>query len=284
MQAPQRFESIARGMEHLNELPRAIRVVRHVWIAMRDGVRLSARIWLPEDAEDEPVPAILEYIPYRKNDGDRRSRDSTAIAYFAGHGYASVRVDMRGSGDSEGILRDEYLPQEQDDARRRARLARGAALVHRARRHVRASPGAASTALQIAARRPPQLKARDQPLLDRRPLRRRRPLHGRLRARRGHALVGRRRCSRINARPPDPAVVGERWRDDVARAAGGHPALHRGLARATSAATPSGSRARSARTTARSTAPVYAVGGWADGYTNAVSALPRRPIAARARA
>ena len=35
---------------------------------------------------------------------------------MAGHGYASVRVDLRGCGDSEGILMDEYLPQEQDDA------------------------------------------------------------------------------------------------------------------------------------------------------------------------
>ena len=77
--------------------------------------RLAARIWLPQDAEQHPVPAILEYIPYRKNDFTAL-RDSIRHPYFAGHGYACIRVDIRGSGDSDGILYDEYLRQEQDDA------------------------------------------------------------------------------------------------------------------------------------------------------------------------
>ena len=81
---------------------------------MADGVRVSARIWRPVDAEADPVPAILEYIPYRKSDATA-VRDAAIHPYFAGHGYASVRVDMRGSGDSEGILTDEYLPIEQQD-------------------------------------------------------------------------------------------------------------------------------------------------------------------------
>lgn len=81
---------------------------------MSDGCRLAGRIWLPEDAEDDPVPAVLEYVPYRKNDG-LALRDSPIHGYFAGHGYASVRVDLRGSGDSDGILEDEYLPIEQTD-------------------------------------------------------------------------------------------------------------------------------------------------------------------------
>ncbi len=42
--------------------------------------------------------------------------DSIRHPYLAGHGYAAVRVDMRGSGNSDGILEDEYLPQEQADA------------------------------------------------------------------------------------------------------------------------------------------------------------------------
>lgn len=79
---------------------------------MPDGVLLSGRIWLPEDAEEDPVPAILEYIPYRKYDATA-VRDAGMHPYFAGHGYAAVRVDIRGSGDSEGILEDEYLPREQ---------------------------------------------------------------------------------------------------------------------------------------------------------------------------
>jgi putative CocE/NonD family hydrolase len=81
---------------------------------MSDGAKLAATIWLPKDAQENPVPAILEYIPYRKNDFTA-IRDSARHPYFEGHGYASIRVDIRGSGDSDGILLDEYLKQEQDD-------------------------------------------------------------------------------------------------------------------------------------------------------------------------
>jgi uncharacterized protein len=93
---------------------REVRELRHVWIPMSDGVRLAARIWLPVDAEDDPVPALLEYLPYRKND-DTAPRDTVHQPRFAAHGYAAVRVDLRGSGDSEGLLLDEYLPQELED-------------------------------------------------------------------------------------------------------------------------------------------------------------------------
>ena len=82
---------------------------------MPDGVRLAARIWLPEGAG--AVPAILEYIPYRKRDMVR-ARDEGNHPFFAAHGYACLRVDMRGSGDSEGVMRDMYEPAELDDARR----------------------------------------------------------------------------------------------------------------------------------------------------------------------
>src|SRR6204780_4543566 len=97
-----------------SEFPHRVRVIRHEWIPMPDGCRLAARIWLPEEAERAPVPAILEYVPYRKNDG-LALRDAPIHHYFAGLGYASVRVDIRGSGDSDGILADEYLPLEQED-------------------------------------------------------------------------------------------------------------------------------------------------------------------------
>src|SRR5947199_5309704 len=103
------------GMRIRTEFPREIRQVDGVWIPMPDGCRLAARLWLPVDAEHNPVPAILTYLPYRKNE-QSAERDATIYPYFAGHGYASVRVDMRGSGDSDGILLDEYLPQEQEDA------------------------------------------------------------------------------------------------------------------------------------------------------------------------
>ncbi len=82
-------------------------------IVMPDGCRLSARVWMAEGAG--PVPAVLEYIPYRKRDGTL-PRDEMMHAYVAGHGYACVRVDMRGNGDSCGLMDDEYSQQEMDDA------------------------------------------------------------------------------------------------------------------------------------------------------------------------
>lgn len=91
--------------------PYKIKTISHIRIPLSDGISLSARIWLPVDAEKRPVPAVLEYIPYRLNDLTSK-RDSMNHAYFAGFGYASIRVDIRGSGDSEGVLRGEYLEQE----------------------------------------------------------------------------------------------------------------------------------------------------------------------------
>lgn len=84
-------------------------------IVLSDGCRLSARVWMPKGADKTPVPAILEYIPYRKRDGTL-PRDELMHPYFAGHGYAAVRVDMRGNGDSEGLMTDEYTQAEMDDA------------------------------------------------------------------------------------------------------------------------------------------------------------------------
>ncbi len=79
---------------------------------MPDGARLGARLWLP--TSPEPTPAILVYIPYRKVDYSA-VRDSTTIAWFASQGYACIRVDMRGSGSSDGVLYDEYSDQEIDN-------------------------------------------------------------------------------------------------------------------------------------------------------------------------
>ncbi|MGW0866557.1 CocE/NonD family hydrolase [Streptomyces sp. NPDC002611] len=91
-------------------------VVREdVWIPTRDGdTRLHARIWRPADAEPDPVPALLEYLPYRKSDWTA-PRDAQRHPWYAGHGYASVRVDVRGHGDSEGTPGDEYDAQELAD-------------------------------------------------------------------------------------------------------------------------------------------------------------------------
>ena len=98
----------------VTRFPHAVRVIEHTLIPLKDGTMLAAKIWLPVDAEQNPVPAILEYLPYRKRDGTYE-RDALTHPYLAGHGYAGVRVDIRGSGESTGLLTDEYAKQEQDD-------------------------------------------------------------------------------------------------------------------------------------------------------------------------
>jgi putative CocE/NonD family hydrolase len=82
-----------------------------VWIELRDGRRLAAKVWLPDGAEKRPVPAILEYLPYRRRDGTA-ARDETTYTAFREAGYAGVRVDIAGSGDSDGFLEDEYDEDE----------------------------------------------------------------------------------------------------------------------------------------------------------------------------
>jgi putative CocE/NonD family hydrolase len=101
-------------MKSIDKFPFEVREIEHQWVAMPDGCRLAARIWMPKQAEAEPVPAILEYIPYRKNDLTA-ARDTAMHPYIAGHGYAVVRLDLRGAGDSEGLMLDEYLPRELQD-------------------------------------------------------------------------------------------------------------------------------------------------------------------------
>src|ERR1700730_158553 len=94
---------------------REVRVIDPAWIPLADGTRLCARIWLPIDAERDPVPAVLEYLPYRKDDVTA-AEDARIHPWFAAHGYACVRVDIRGSGDSDGLLLDEYSGGEHDEA------------------------------------------------------------------------------------------------------------------------------------------------------------------------
>ena len=53
----------------VKKFPCKIKEVENFWIALSDGVKLAARMWIPVDAEKKPVPALLEYLPYRKRDG-----------------------------------------------------------------------------------------------------------------------------------------------------------------------------------------------------------------------
>lgn len=93
-------------------LPEGV-TVRDEWVPMPDGVRLHTRIWSPA-SPDGPVPVLLEYLPYRLDDWTA-PRDSERHPWYAQHGYASVRVDIRGSGSSDGFFDDEYSEQELRD-------------------------------------------------------------------------------------------------------------------------------------------------------------------------
>lgn len=195
-------------MKTVLRFPRAVREIMTAWIPMPDGARLAARIWLPEDAEQDPVPAILEYLPYRRRDGTA-TRDSVTQPYIAGHGYAAVRVDIRGTGDSEGVMRDEYdLPELADGVSVIAWLAEQPWCSGRVGMWG-ISWGGFNT-LAIAAKQPPALKA-IMPMgfmHDR--------YNGDCHYMGGCMLEGNTSWGGTflagSLRPPDPAVVGERWR------------------------------------------------------------------------
>ena len=82
-------------MKTITSFPCPVREVEHTWISLSDGTQLAARLWIPEKARDQSVPAILEYIPYRKRDFEAVG-DAVTHGYFAGYGYACVRVDQIG--------------------------------------------------------------------------------------------------------------------------------------------------------------------------------------------
>jgi len=90
--------------------------MQSAWIPMKDGVRLAATLYMPDGAKPtDKFPALLEYLPYRKDDGTAAG-DYPKHAYFARSGYVSVRVDIRGFGASEGTPTPrEYSEQEQLD-------------------------------------------------------------------------------------------------------------------------------------------------------------------------
>jgi len=131
--------------------------VEIAWIPMSDGRRLAARLLLPKDPAARPVPCILEYIPYRRRDSTR-PRDDETHYWFAANGYASARVDISGSGDSDGLIQDEYHRREQDDALEIIAWLAAQPWCTGAVGMIGISWGGFN-GLQVAARRPPALKA-----------------------------------------------------------------------------------------------------------------------------
>ncbi len=239
-----------------------------LWIPLQSGVRLAARLWLPVDAETHPVPALLEFLPYRKRDLTR-VRDEPIHGYFAAHGYASIRVDLRGSGDSFGTMRDEYESQEQADALEVIAWLAAQPWCSGAVGMFGVSWGGFN-ALQVAALRPPALKAivtscsTDDRYTD--------DMHymG------GCLLVDNLDWGNfflsILPMPGDPAIMGPDWRGNW---------IERLQSVTPPAATWMQHPARDAywqhgsvnQDYSAIACPVMAVGGWLDGYSNAVPRL-----------
>jgi putative CocE/NonD family hydrolase len=255
---------------------RGIRRIDHVWIAVRDGTRLSARIWLPDDAGSRPVPAILEYIPYRKDDATA-PRDAALHGQLAPHGFACIRVDLRGSGDSEGVLEGEYLTQELEDGVDVIAWL-GAQPWCNGRVGMIGKSWGGFNALQIAALAPPALGcvvsvcSTDDRYRD--------DVHytgGCVFAL--AALSWATTMLAYTARPPDPAALGDRWRELWhARLAAIRPFGHEWLNhQRRDEFWRHGSVGESPD---EIHCPVYMVGGWADPYRGAIlrmlSAAPDR--------
>ncbi len=253
----------------VTQFPREVHEIEHTLIPLRDGTNLAARIWLPADAALDPVPAILgAFPPYRKRTGTY-DRDALTHPWLAGHGYAAVRVDIRGSGESDGQLFDEYSQQEQDDALEVIAWLAVQDWCNGAVGMMGISWGGFN-ALQVAARRPPALKAiiticsTDDRYRD--------DVHymggALLRAGFGWAafLFG------AMCHPPDPALVGDRWRTMWLDRLNNLPLFlevwlkHQWRERYWK-------HGSVCEDYTAIQCPVYAVGGWTDGYTNAIPRL-----------
>lgn len=242
--------------------------IENVFIPLKDGRRIAARLWLPKDAARAPVPAIFEYIPYRKRDLMRR-RDEPMHRYYAAHGYAAVRADVHGSGASDGVLADEYTPREQQDACKIIAWLAAQAWCSGAVGMTGISWGGFNS-LQVAAHCPPALKAiitlcsSDDRYADDAHYMGGCLLNENMQW--GSALMV------SAALPPDPALAGERWREmwlERIRALPAFPALWMGH----TARDEYWRQGSVCEDYAAIKCPVYAISGWADGYSNSVPRL-----------
>ena len=188
---------------------RSFTLIENEWITLSDGTRLSARIWMPDGADASPVPAVLEYLPYRKR-GGTNARDESTYPVFAAAGIAGVRVDIRGSGESDGVIDGEYTPRELSD---------GCELIA----WIAAQPWSNGNVgmmgiswggfncLQVAALKPPALKAviSIASTVDRY----NDDIHYKNGTHLSAQLSWAATMLAYQSRSPDPALVGDRWKD-----------------------------------------------------------------------
>ena len=243
--------------------PRGFDIIENEWISLPDGTRLAARIWMPRDATGKPVPAVLEYLPYRKRNGTDARDDSTYPA-FADAGIAGVRVDIRGCGESEGVIDGEYTERELADA---------CAVIA----WIAAQPWSNGSVgmmgiswggfncLQTAALRPPALKAviSIASTVDRY----NDDIHYKDGCHLGAQLSWAGTMQGYQTRPPDPAIVGDAWREMWLQRLEGEPLfMEDWLAhQRRDAFWQHGSIAEDFGAVR---IPCFVIAGWADGYRN----------------
>ncbi|MFV2032187.1 MAG: CocE/NonD family hydrolase [Gammaproteobacteria bacterium] len=185
------------------------KLLENEWIPLSDGRKLAARIWMPKDAKKKPVPAILEYIPYRKRDGTA-PRDESTYPVFAEAGYAGVRVDISGTGESDGDFDDEYSERELADACELIEWIAGQPWCSGRLGMMGISWGGFNS-LQVAALRPPALRAIISigTTVDR--------YNDDIHYKNGCLLSSNFAWSSVMlcfaSRPPDPELVGDRWKE-----------------------------------------------------------------------
>lgn len=245
-----------------------MKVIENEWIPLSDGSRLAAKIWLPEEAFKQPVPAILEYIPYRKRD-QKAARDHAMFSNYAKYGYAGIRVDLRGSGDSEGVLQDEYLEQELEDGLEVLRWISSQPWCNGSIAMQGLSWGGFNS-LQIAALAPPELKtiitvcSSDDRYAD--------DIHYMGGCLLTDNLSWASTMFSFNSCPPDPAIHGEDWRKLWRqRLEANQPWIIKWLKH--QRRDQFWKHASVCEDYSRIQIPVLAVSGWADGYSDAVFRL-----------
>ncbi|ARO32933.1 X-Pro dipeptidyl-peptidase protein (plasmid) [Rhizobium sp. NXC14] len=188
---------------------RGFTTIENEWIELKDGTRLAARIWMPDGAEEDPVPAVFEFLPYRKRDGTS-PRDESTYPVFAAAGIAGVRVDIRGSGESEGVIDGEYTERELADACELIAWIAAQPWSNGSVGMMGISWGGFNS-LQVAALRPPALKAviSIASTVDRYndDIHYKNGCHLSAQLSWAATMLG------YQSRPPDPALVGDRWKE-----------------------------------------------------------------------
>ncbi|WP_420558324.1 CocE/NonD family hydrolase [Roseovarius sp.] len=239
---------------------------RHVEIPMPDGCILAARIWRP--ANGMPVPAIFEFLPYRKGDVTM-PRDSVRAPYIAARGYAYVRADLRGTGESEGLMEDEYTAQELQDGCDVIAWIAAQDWCDGAVGMVGISWGGFN-GLQVAALQPPALKAvvsvasTDDRYAD--------DVHYMGGTMVVDQISWASHMFAINTLPPDPDLVGDKWREMWMQRLTGSGLWLKNWAEH-QRRDDFWKHGSVCEDIGRIQVPVYAASGWADGYCRTVFRL-----------